>query len=1186
MNIRRLEIFGFKSFKNKTVLEFNSNLTGVVGPNGCGKSNIVDAILWVMGETSAKSLRGTALSDVIFKGTSRLPAGSFAEVSLLLEKGEGGFPEKYKEFSELMVRRRVERDGASACFINQSPCRLKDIKDIFMDTGAGCRGFSVIEQEAVEKLITAKPLERRMIIEEVAGISKFKNRKLESLRKLDQVQGNLGRLNDILKTQGEQLRRLSRQVKAAEKYRNFKKEIREREKEIYFRGLKKLEMEIQKLDQNYSQCLKLEKEIQAKKEKKQSHSRLVEKDIKKMENLLKEDEKYITELELKIMKCQKEIESGEATLGIYTENLKNQNLSLENLKKEIMEAEIKIKNREKELNDISEEEKKKEESLQSLADGFQEMEDLPDLRKRKEELGIEMERHRAEKNEYALKEGILKSKNEFFNKEIESIQFKEQKLDLKLGKLLKDKNHKGAHLTNYRNLKRDLERDKVAPLKNIQTFNEKKSYVEEEITRLSRNISQFSYKIEESEKLVNHFESPNEGTSHLLKWKSKEYRPLIKNIVVAPNFETAVQVALDHHLYALLSENEEAIRQGIDWLKQNKKGKAGFLFTPEKKIDPSHKEEREKIKSFPAFICFLSEKITFSLQMKSLFQLAHRTVVVSNLYSALDMKKQFPDFQFVTKEGDFISQNNMIYGGSYENKTNIFKIRNQIEKFKEELSSHQTALALKETSLQQVEEDLKSANASLSFMEKKEKEIVSHIHSLEKEEEVIKKDMLRMTEEKDSLQKNQNQLKSDQKEILHTLSLLEKNRKKEEEMIATKENILNNLMKRLGRLESLPSGKYQLEMELLSLQKEREIKQREMDMIHDFLHQSSDKRSLALETEKKLQNQIKELRANTSQTEKELDLQKEEIERVRKKFDSDKEKVEKKQEDLLKVFKEIEQIDGELEQNKKDIYEATLQKEKQSIQRQSKMDHMSKEYGVDWDQKVFIPQYEKLGEEELENERDRMLKELDKMGEVNLIALKEYENLLKDNLFLTDQKEDLSNSKKELLKIISHVDSLCHKRFASHLDEINFRFSRVFPIVFEGEGGEARLVLNKEEEGEEAGVDIMVRPPGKKLQNVNLLSRGEKALTAICLVYSLFLVKPSPFCVLDEVDAPLDDVNNFRFLSVLRQMAAKSRIIAITHNKRTMEICDHLYGVTVKEPGVSQVVSLNLEKSRKKTISS
>lgn len=1186
MNIKRLEIFGFKSFKNKTILEFNRNLTGVVGPNGCGKSNIVDAILWVMGETSAKSLRGTALSDVIFKGTSRLPAGAFAEVHLLLEQGESGFPEKYKEFSELMISRRLERDGASECFINRSPCRLKDIRDVFMDTGAGCRGFSVIEQEAVEKLIIAKPLERRLIIEEVAGISKFKNRKLESLRKLEQVQGNLNRLKDVLKTQSEQLKRLSRQVKAAEKYRSLKKEIREREKEIYCRGLKKLEVEIQKLGQNHSRCLKSEKEIKAKKEARQSHSRLVEKDIKKLEALLKEDEKYITELELKVMKCQKEMESGGATLKLYQENLKNQGLSLESLEQEIIEARLKIKNMENELNDISKKEKKKEESLKALADGFQEMEDLPELRKRREELGMEMERHKTEKGEYTLKAGILKSKSDFLNKEIENLHFKKQKLDLKLGKFLKDKSHKTAHLTNYKNLKRDLEKDKENPLKTIRSLNDRKNYIEKEITRLSRNVSLFSYKIEESEKLVNHFESPNEGTSRLLKWKPKEYRPLIKNIVVAPNFETAVQVALDHHLYALLSENEESIRQGIDWLKQNKKGKAGFLFAPEKKFEQSNKEEREKLKSFPAFVCFLSEKITFSLQMESLFQLAHQTVVVSNFYSALDMKKQFPDFQFVTEEGDFIGRDHMIYGGSYENKTNIFKIRNQIEKFKEELASNQTALALKETNLQQIEEDLKSANTSLSFMEKKEQEIVNHIQSLEKEEEVIKKDILYMTEEKDSLENKQGNLESDQKDILHSFSLLEKKIKKEEEMITTKENILNNLMKRLERLESLPSGKYQLEIELLSLQKEREMKQREMDIIHNFLLQSSDKKSIALETEKKLKDQIKGIGVDVKQVEKELDLQKEERDRVKEKCDSGKEVIEKKRENFLKALKEMDQIEEEREQNRKDIYEITLAKEKKDIQRQSKVDHISKEYGIDWDQKVFIPQYEKLEEEELENEMSLLLKNLEKIGEVNLIALKEYESLLKDNLFLTDQREDLLNSKKELLKIISHVDSLCHKRFASHLDEINFRFSRVFPIVFEGEGGEAQLILNKEEDEEEAGVDIMVRPPGKKLQNVNSLSRGEKALTAICLVYSLFLVKPSPFCVLDEVDASLDDANNFRFLSVLKQMSQKSRIIAITHNKRTMEICDHLYGVTVKEPGVSQVISLNLEKSRKETISS
>ena len=252
MNIKRLEIFGFKSFKNKTVLEFDRSVTGIAGPNGCGKSNIVDALMWVMGETSAKNLRGSTLSDVIFSGTSHHPPGAFAEVSLLLEKGEQGFSEKYKGISELMITRRCERGGDSEYFINRTPCRLKDIREIFMDTGAGCRGFSIIEQEAVEKLITVKPKERRFIIEEVAGITKFRSRKEESLRKLNQVSRNLERLDDILKTQTDQLKSLSRQMKTAEKYRNLKKEIKDKEIELFYRSLEEME----------ERQLKLEKKLQ------------------------------------------------------------------------------------------------------------------------------------------------------------------------------------------------------------------------------------------------------------------------------------------------------------------------------------------------------------------------------------------------------------------------------------------------------------------------------------------------------------------------------------------------------------------------------------------------------------------------------------------------------------------------------------------------------------------------------------------------------------------------------------------------------------------------------------------------------------------------------------------------------------------------------------------------------------
>ena len=1183
MNIKKIEIFGFKSFKNKTVLEFDRSLTGIVGPNGCGKSNIVDAMLWVMGESAPKNLRSSALSHVIFNGTSHYPQGSFAEVSLTLEKGEIEFPEKYRDFSELTVRRRCAREGESEYFINRSPCRLKDIKEVFMDTGAGCRGFSIIEQEAVEKLIVAKPKERRFIIEEVAGITKFRNRKAESLRKLGQVQENLLRLNDILKTQESQLKHLSRQVKAAEKYRDLKKEIRDKEKEISCRTIQNIEKEDQALEKILSECRKFQEDMKIKKQELESRFHLTEKDLKDSESLLNKERDYLSELECKIVELEKEAEKKEAAAQIYQESLKNHSLSNESLLKDMTEAQSKITSLEDQIKELQEKEKKQEEKLKTSKDSHNELEHLSHLRERKEELLREIQQHKSEKGEWAVKTGVLESQIRFLNREMEKALLKKQELDFEIAKAMKEKNERTEHLEKYRQLQSRLDKDKFIFLKNVKAHENRKKKMEEETMSLRQNISLLSYKIEESQKLVNHFESPNEGTLSLLQWNPKEFQPIIKNIIVESGFETAVQVALDSHLYALLSDNEQSIQEGIEYLKKNKKGKAGFLFSPSE-MEKDNTQDRENIRTFPAFVCFLHEKITFSIKTDALFRLARKTVIVSNFYSALDLKEQFPDFQFVTKEGDFVSRDHLIYAGSYENKTNIFKIKNSIEELSEKLSSDEITLALKENELKQINQLLDGVRTQLLSTENKEKEIQTTIQSYEKDENLMGKDLFRLTEDRDMFAKKHNGLKVEKNDLEIELVKVEEKTSAENKVIQTKENILTNLSERLEKTENLKTGRYKMEMELFSLQKDQEMKRQEMNFIRDFLQQSSGKKTNLLKTEQSLKESIEREEKLLIEIRQECRLHTEEKDQMKRKFEISQKKIESKQESLLKCQKNINETEKEGERKKEETYNISLQKEKLDIQKQSLKDRLLKDYRMDWDAGVFIPKYESLTEEELENHLDSLQNKLSKIGEVNLIALKEYESLLENNLFLTKQREDLLNSKKELLKIISHVDKLCHKRFTARLEEINFRFARIFPIVFEGENGDARLILTRDEGDEEDGVDIMIRPPGKKLQNVSLLSRGEKALTAICLVYSLFLVKPSPFCVLDEVDAPLDDANTVRFLSVLKQMAGRSRMIIITHNKRTMEVCEHLYGVTMQEPGVSQIVSVDLRKSREKTL--
>ena len=1179
MNIKRLEIFGFKSFKNNTVLEFDRSVTGIAGPNGCGKSNIVDALMWVMGETSAKNLRGSTLSDVIFSGTSHHPPAAFAEVSLLLEKGEQGFSEKYKDLSELMITRRCERGGDSEYFINRTPCRLKDIREIFMDTGAGCRGFSIIEQEEVEKLITAKPKERRFIIEEVAGITKFRSRKEESLRKLNQVSRNLERLDDILKTQTDQLKSLSRQMKTAEKYRNLKKEIKNKEIELFYRSLDEMEERQLKLEKKLSVCRKAQEELESKKEENQSRLNLIEKELKDCESFLEKEKQYISELDFKIVERRKEAEKRETAAGIYRESLKSHKDSKDSLGKDISGSNKKIKDIEKRLMKLKAQESKEEEELKAIENSFKKLEHLPDLIKRQEELSHEIQQHRSEQNEWAIKTGVLESRREFLKKEGEKALLGKQELEVRIGQALKEKGEREAWLEKYNQLQDRLGKDKATFLKDIQTHEKKEKSLEKEVGQLRQDHSLLSYKIEESRQLVNHFESPNEGTLSLLQWNPEEFQPLIKNISVESGFETAVQVALDNHLYALLSVESQSIQEGLDYLKRNKKGKATFLCSPEEP-ERDNSSEREKLQSFPAFICFLHEKITFSLEAEALYRIARRTAVVSNFYSALELKTQFPDFQFVTKEGDFISRDHLIYGGSYENKTNIFKIKNKVQELSEELTSKDTLLAVKESELKETTQFLSKMRPQLQAALKKEEEISGIVQTHEKEEEVMGKEFLRFKEERDLMEKSHVHLEAEAKRLDEEIFLVERQEQEVEEITQTKGNILENLKERLDNLKHLKNRKTQLEMVLFATRKDMEMSLQEMKLLGDFLQQSSGKKVGFLKTEGSLKASIQEAESQLKEIQGECALHREEKEQKEKELEARKQQLEDKKNSRLKCQQAVSATEQQQEKRKQEIYETLLEKEKQNIQQENLKEKLFKNYRLNFEKGVFISKYEAISSEDLEKSISSFQEKLDKIGPVNLIALKEYESLLKDNLFLTKQRDDLLQSKKELLKIISHVDKLCHKRFIDRLEEINFRFSRVFPIVFEGEKGEARLVLHKEGESEENdGVDIVVRPPGKKIQNVSLLSRGEKALTAICLIYSLFLVKPSPFCVLDEIDAPLDDANNFRFLSVLKQMSLRSRVIAITHNKRTMEACGSLYGVTMEEPGVSQIVSVDLGKS-------
>ena len=1109
MFIKRLEIFGFKSFKNKTVLEFdNQDITGVVGPNGCGKSNIVDALLWVMGENSPKHLRGESLSDVIFGGTSKEAPGQLAEVKMILAKGKRDFPEDYKKFSEIMITRRSYRDGKSEYLINEQACLLRDIKELFMNTGAGCRGFSIIEQESIERLITAKPAQRQYIIEEVAGITKFKNRKNESRRKLDLVNQNLKRLDDILNMQNSQLSQLASQAKKADKYKKLKEDIESRQKQLYSLAYKELITE-----QN-----NISKEIEDKEQEQ------INKGQQKKE-IIEKNQRASSEKEL-LQKSAEKISQEITALQIKSASLKDKGKLIEK---------IEIINEKKE--DIKKKLQDNKTELDNFKDFFKGNFKLESIEQAETQLKKSLEEIKQTKSSLSSSVDILHNQIQFVEKEIENLIKEEKEVQEKIKENI---NHKTENLSVIKkeNQNQLLIKEKVQKLKESETQTlEKKFYLETEKNQLQSSVSVLIHKIDEMKKLITQFENINQGADDLINWKPEEFSSLFQNLKVEPEYTIALNSVLGPYIESIIPKESNSLEIGIERLKNIKKGKTSFLSQlTGLKTDNSIKKE---IKSYPACICFLDEKIDWNLQNSNLKPFLEQTAVVSNLKTAFELKKQFPTFQFVTLEGDFINRDSIVYAGSTDKNTSLFKIRDQIENGASEISQKKIELKTKEIQYLNCLEQFKALSEELISSKQKLTENFNTISSAQQNIEFIEKDNLRLSEIRDKNQSKQKEFQIKKNSLLEHQSSYNKEVKQWEETLSIK----NSYLKTLGD-------------SLKNLKEQNNLEQEEI-LLLNLINLS------------KNSNQI----LSNADLEKDINTNQEEIEKVEKKLWEIQKQLKQYETDKEEREENIKNIEQDIFQIKLDINNLSAEQDKKEIEKT----HLKSKFFDSYQSQLEDFKQEDIDKslEQLKQEVQNLEQQLDRIKEVNFLALEEYEKLSKENFFLNEQKEDLINSKTEILKVISHIDKICKTRFHDMLEEINKRFSKVFPIVFQGENAKAELILHEDPETTETGVDILIHPPGKRPQSVSLLSRGEKALTSICLIYSLFLVKPSPFCIIDEADAPLDDANIFRFLSVLKEMSRNSQIIAITHNKYTMQSCRKLYGVTQEQPGVSQIVSVD-----------
>lgn len=1224
MRLNRLIIQGFKSFKDKTVIIFDEGITGIVGPNGCGKSNIVDALFWVMGEQSAKHLRGTSMKDLIFAGSSKYTPASFAEVTLVLDNVNGKhihISGAVSKPAEIHLTRKLYRNGETEYRINGEPARLKDIHEVFMDTGAGAKSYSIIAQGEINKLVQAKPEERRVMIEEVAGITKFKLRKKESLKKIEQTQSNLVRLEDLQNEIYKNLKNLERQAEKAEKARTLRDRIKKYE----------LIVESHREHDYLQDFTNASSMLEA---RQTEHENLT---LRKSQlDLLLEDEKIQkTDMMERIDVAQDDFNEHSKELAAAEERVKH-------LKKSLLDKEKQIERAQKENEELNIDIEKRSERLEALTAQLQDLEsnnyeqmDFSNLEEKVEllkgqmfDLEEELNEKRRELN--ASKEKLQSLDNEAFKNSSKLEEYSRLLQDLTAeietlekatsnftDDLMKDRatvKSAGAKVEEFKAALPVL-KDEVDQLQSELKSNDVK------FRELSRDVIQLESKRQSLIEINNSAEGRRKGAVELVqKVNDGSLEVLGKLIECDPEYAVAVEQLIGESLDVVLStQGKEAFAN----LMNDFESTVDVLWPQDGAISSESigRLETQGCQNMKA----LSDIVRINNQdyAAKLSKILNGFFVVENLTTELASKIN-PDIQFkglVSKDGKVLIKkvgNSVLYGVRNDTASEaqgIVQRNNLIQEMGVELEAKQAELAIVETTIMQLETSLAekktlleektkefnevntlyaATKAALESKEANQSSNSSRLQILQNRKSETSRTRLELLESDEKLINVKEDLDAKVQELSAEVADIES---RYQELKISFENERDEMMELKVKAQSyqqqLTSLKSQIEDVNGQIDRYREKQAANTELLENF---NSEIENAQVEAES-VEAANRDLAEVLSEKESFLNLLKDQIAQVLLSMQEKESELKEINNRLNKIEKEnvelelrTTQIIQEEELLVKDIFErykvdlrAVIMKHLEITSEQiadlkdlSAMYFMETEDGTKEIEAVEY-EFEKRFPGQIKEAKDKFKDyktEFNRLGEINWAAIEEYDRQKLRYDFLKTQEEELKKSLTDLQTAITHIDEKSKERFKEAFHEVNERFSKVFPIIFGG--GEAKLEVTGDLDSIECGVDIIAKPPGKKMQSITLMSGGEKAMTAVSLIFSIFLVKPSPFCLLDEVDAPLDDANVGRFNELLREMSSESQFILITHNKKTMELNDTLYGVTMQEPGVSKAVSVQL----------
>ena len=1180
MYLKRLELQGFKSFADKTVLEFRKGITGIIGPNGSGKSNISDSIRWVLGEQSMKALRGAKSLDIIFAGTQNRKSLGFAEASLVFDNSDNSLPIEYQEVT---ITRKIYRTGETGYYINKTPCRLKDVLELFMDTGIGKDGYSIIGQGKIDEILSNKSEDRRHIFEEAAGIVKYKIRKQESEKKLEQTKLNLLRINDILTEIEANLEPLKIQSEKAKKYLNLREELKNIEVGLFIYNIDKYKESLNELIKDeeimQNQCNEEEEKLEKVKSLKEELKETIDNitlQIEEMSNSGFESQKEIEMLNSDINVAKTKITNNTENKERYEKEIEEKNQRIQELEEELKQKEEKKFNLKENKEKFEKELKTKEDELAKITEKLTSKElEIEGYKKQVEEnsdqkyeLGTEINTQKTNLQNYDKRINQIKQEITSNISELDRTRMEKEELSKNFYEIENSRNKILKNIEEISNEKNEAD-------KKIKTYEDKIRNIEDSI-RMKQSRRNFLVETEkEKEGYIKSVKSLLKDCENI-KELGKGMHGVLANIIEAPEeLEIAIEMCLGASLQNIVTDTEEEAKNLIEHLRKNNLGRASFLPITSVK---GKKLEKAKLNE-NGVIGIASDLVKYDKKYEQIIlNLLGRTVITDTIETAIKVAKQNNyTFRIVTKTGDIINPSGAMTGGSVSKKTiNILGRSKEIEKLGKEITNEEKKKEelIKEkenyeNSIKNVVEQSKELNSKLQEIEIEYATEKQKILSIESSIEKIEKRIKTLKEEKETIENQikeaNNIIENDNKQIEElTIKIEELSKYIQEYAENNKENqkYIDDLNFDITNLKISVSSFDESENSIL------EIQERINQEIENNKNSIKDKKEQIEKIKQdnfNLEENIKEILEKIENIKETVKNSGTKIEELKQERTQKSEILSKQEEQITEKFNVIEDLKAQLV--KLDVKKTKIQEDINSI-----INKMWEEYELTPN---AVENYEKPNNiSATQKEVNRLRNEIKEIGSVNIDSIEEYKNLKDRYDFMSEQRLDLETTMNKLRKIISEMTQIMKEQFKEKFKVINKNFDEVFKELFGG--GKAELKLEDEEKILECDIEITAQPPGKKLQSMTLLSGGEKALTAIALLFAILKINPAPFCVLDEIEAALDDVNVYRYAEYLKKFAKDTQFLVITHRKGTMEVADTVYGVTMEENGISKLLSMNL----------